>query len=983
MSNWKPRPTADVLRQLVSLPRFLPYDSSNPFRKNFIPSSILLSVQSGPDSAMKRKSPDANPLGARPPVAKKPAVVATTAATTKAQKDRPLTWEEHCDADPSLSLDAVLRRKIVGKGGSIVNNEPSLLHKLLRHVSPAHIFFFDRVRCPPLHPHRFLSFPGSFDLKGKYEESHRLLSLCRAALVYLRSAADEKEAERAELEDKIRRMAADMDEMERRANGDRDESARALLHSQSQVRKLTEEQLRQANDRRTMEVQLKAKEDELRSLRDQMARMTLEFEHAQRTVEAEQERTRQAEASLAKSQEYVGHLQSFNTNLQQQVTQLQEQVGAFSAERSELVSRTADLQGQVQAAQHQLEALRSTAMDADSVRRAAEQEINRLKGEIDAAQRARSQLSEEVSADRARLSTRVTELEGMLNMAAMYKEEADKRRNEAVAHAEALEARIEQWKVEAEAAVNAARAEAAHATQAAQAAQHQAQQASAETAQLRQCVTEQHAELQAKAADLERIRSERSKYAATAQSQEERLRQLSGDLEQLRMHNAALQDTQGNRNGEVYKLIDHNKMLEQRVGEMERLLRDAETERKKLHNQVQELKGNIRVYCRIRPMAPHEASSSGSQPAIQPAQAGLDRERRVELQVPNAQDASRPAVRSNFSFDRVFGAEHGQGHVFEEISQLVQSSLDGYRVCIFAYGQTGSGKTHTMIGTPDEPGMIPRSMQMIFEKGMAMASQGWTFSLGASMLEIYNENIRDLLARPSTPAPEHKIGLDGSVTNLTVMPVHAPEQAQALISQAMGARTVGATQMNEQSSRSHCVFQLRIQATNAATGQASSGMLNLIDLAGSERLKQSGATGDRKKETEAINSSLSYLKDVMLAIKNKQSHVPFRNSILTRLLEQSMKGDSKVLMFCNVSPAVESASETLSSLRFAATVNECTVGAPKKTTAVLGAADENAGPSVAGAQGAAGQLQGPAAGPGAGGVRRPATAGPVGGARRL
>ncbi|KAH7433745.1 hypothetical protein KP509_07G083600 [Ceratopteris richardii] len=375
--------------------------------------------------------------------------------------------------------------------------------------------------------------------------------------------------------------------------------------------------------------------------------------------------------------------------------------------------------------------------------------------------------------------------------------------------------------------------------------------------------------------------------------------------------------------------------LKCKLFEAEQRVRDGDILRRQLHNTILELKGNVRVFCRVRPLLPEEEECPDGQPVLQyPTSAEL-LGRGIELFQPQGQKHA-------FTFDKVFGPETGQKDVFVEISQLIQSALDGYKVCIFAYGQTGSGKTYTMLGNPDdieEKGVIPRSLEQIFESSQALSSQGWTFQIQASMLEIYNETIRDLLSTGSkngTPSKQFSVkhDLNGctSVSDLTVVEVNKWQEVSALLHQAAQSRAIGKTAINEQSSRSHCVFTLRISGFNEAIDQQVSGVLNLIDLAGSERLSRTGSVGDRLKETQAINKSLASLGDVILAIANRDQHVPYRNSKLTYLLQPCLGGDSKTLMFVNVSPDVRSANESLCSLRFAAKVNACDIGVPRRST---------------------------------------------------
>ncbi|XP_020570600.1 kinesin-like protein KIN-14H [Phalaenopsis equestris] len=383
------------------------------------------------------------------------------------------------------------------------------------------------------------------------------------------------------------------------------------------------------------------------------------------------------------------------------------------------------------------------------------------------------------------------------------------------------------------------------------------------------------------------------------------------------------------------KLVDG---LQSRVTDLECQLVEGEKLRKKLHNTILELKGNIRVFCRVRPTLP-TIDCSGDDGTVVSYPPGVEYLGRGIDLTHNGQSYS-------FAFDQVFSHESSQADVFYEISQLVQSALDGYKVCIFAYGQTGSGKTYTMMGRPEseeQKGLIPRSLEQIFETSQSLKYQGWKYKMQASMLEIYNETIRDLLS-PSrcnnidtTHANKlytikHDSAGNTFVSDLTVVDVCSINEVSFLLNQAAQSRSVGKTQMNEQSSRSHFVFTLRISGFNDSTEQQVQGVLNLIDLAGSERLAKSGSTGDRLKETQAINKSLSSLSDVIFAIAKKDDHVPYRNSKLTYLLQPCLGGDSKTLMFVNISPEASSAGESICSLRFAARVNSCEIGVPRRHT---------------------------------------------------
>ena len=317
----------------------------------------------------------------------------------------------------------------------------------------------------------------------------------------------------------------------------------------------------------------------------------------------------------------------------------------------------------------------------------------------------------------------------------------------------------------------------------------------------------------------------------------------------------------------------------------EKLVKE-ETLRRKLHNQVQELKGNIRVFCRSRP-----ALSSDPVDITAKINYPDDETDSKEIEVMGLEEKSSlgniTTKKNAFVFDRVFGPGSQNEDVFGEISQLVQSALDGYNVCIFCYGQTGSGKTFTMSSSD---GMIPRAVHQIYDTAKSLEEKGWTYKMEGSFIEVYNENLNDLLGKAEEfDKKKHEIRHDlqkckTTITGIETVELDSPSRVESILSRASSNRSVAATQANERSSRSHSVFILKLLGENSITGEKSEGTLNLVDLAGSERLSHSGATGERLKETQNINKSLSCLGDVIGALgQGKEgAHVPYRNSKVSR-----------------------------------------------------------------------------------------------------
>ncbi|XP_063307758.1 kinesin-like protein KIF13A [Pelobates fuscus] len=273
----------------------------------------------------------------------------------------------------------------------------------------------------------------------------------------------------------------------------------------------------------------------------------------------------------------------------------------------------------------------------------------------------------------------------------------------------------------------------------------------------------------------------------------------------------------------------------------------------------------------------------------------------------------------------------GQESVFKCLGEgILDNAFQGYNACIFAYGQTGSGKSFSMMGTADQPGLIPRLCCALFQRASEEENDSQTFKVEVSFMEIYNEKVRDLLDpkgnRQSLKVREHKV-LGPYVDGLSQLAVTNFEDIESLMSEGNKSRTVAATNMNEESSRSHAVFNIIVTQTLFDHQSGNSGervsKVSLVDLAGSERVSKTGAAGERLKEGSNINKSLTTLGLVISSLadqaagKGKNKFVPYRDSVLTWLLKDNLGGNSKTAMIATISPAADNYEETLSTLRYA------------------------------------------------------------------
>ncbi|CDK27272.1 unnamed protein product [Kuraishia capsulata CBS 1993] len=386
----------------------------------------------------------------------------------------------------------------------------------------------------------------------------------------------------------------------------------------------------------------------------------------------------------------------------------------------------------------------------------------------------------------------------------------------------------------------------------------------------------------------------------------------------------------------IAEVMNNAEMYDANALQMDDQILSLENSRRNLHGLLQDLKGNIRVFCRVRPLKAEENPARIEFAPMNDAfkeQITLVTEQRDSMT--GRTPAPKPLKKYDFGFDKVFDESLSNSKVYEEISELVQSALNGFNVCIFAYGQTGSGKTFTM--SKKEDGMIPRAIRQIFEEVSHLKQQGWEFEIQGQFLEIYNETINDLIGNTYSDSQKHEIKHDEtlmrtSVTGVTKVFLDSPETVNELLAKASKNRFTASTKANDKSSRSHSLYIFEITGHNVNLNESTRGVLNLVDLAGSERFTHSQTTGDRFKETQAINKSLSSLGDVICALgaNSSKQHIPYRNSKLTYLLQYSLGGNSKTLMFVNISPAHVHFNETLNSLRFATKVNNTHIGNAKR-----------------------------------------------------
>eukprot|EP00826_Nyctotherus_ovalis_P015374 TRINITY_DN14363_c0_g2_i1.p1 TRINITY_DN14363_c0_g2~~TRINITY_DN14363_c0_g2_i1.p1 ORF type:complete len:427 (+),score=95.72 TRINITY_DN14363_c0_g2_i1:447-1727(+) len=348
-----------------------------------------------------------------------------------------------------------------------------------------------------------------------------------------------------------------------------------------------------------------------------------------------------------------------------------------------------------------------------------------------------------------------------------------------------------------------------------------------------------------------------------------------------------------------------------------------EEQRRRMHSHIQQLKGNIRVFCRVKPL-----DSKPSSIAFPESAAGKKPLTVLEI----------GREKTMYMFDCVFPPKCSQEEVFKEVAPFLQSALDGENVCIFAYGQTGSGKTYTMEGAINDEyllqgkltatsGILPRAAHYIFGQTSQLASKGFTFAIFFSALEIHNEDLKDLLAKQSSLTFVSR-KTSSELRGLAEKEVRSLEELVDWVKFVGKERRVERTSMNERSSRSHLVYRLKIVGENGSKSRKFVGRLNVVDLAGSERAVNDPIVSKDEallREAKNINKSLTTLGRVLTMLSDRKSSkrasIPYRESKLTRVLQSSLQFESKTLMFVNICPSMENTVQSKESLRFAATAS--------------------------------------------------------------
>ncbi|GAB5362280.1 hypothetical protein AAMO2058_000783700 [Amorphochlora amoebiformis] len=370
------------------------------------------------------------------------------------------------------------------------------------------------------------------------------------------------------------------------------------------------------------------------------------------------------------------------------------------------------------------------------------------------------------------------------------------------------------------------------------------------------------------------------------------------------------------------KMDEKDSQLENAIVEAERTYKEERLLRIKYHNIIEDMKGKIRVYCRIRPMSGTETKRGDTLSTVADDKFTVVVRRVVR----------KKKSKKTFNFDEIFTPKSSQADVYQHTANLVQSAYDGYNVCVFAYGQTGTGKTYTMYGSEANPGIAPRAIETLFDC-VSKGKKNFRTTVSCYMVELYKASLQDLLSDDKKKKLKIQKNAHGIVEVLgsEIRKAHSAKDLMEILNEGNKKRVTSSTKMNAGSSRSHLILSILVASTNRQSGKTTVGKLSLVDLAGCERAAKTGANAQQLKEAQSINQSLSALGNVIAALSTGSKHVPYRSHILTTLMSDSLGGNAKTLMFVNVSPADYNAEETINALNYASRVKLVKNSAEKQT----------------------------------------------------
>ncbi|KAG2611814.1 hypothetical protein PVAP13_4KG212200 [Panicum virgatum] len=348
-------------------------------------------------------------------------------------------------------------------------------------------------------------------------------------------------------------------------------------------------------------------------------------------------------------------------------------------------------------------------------------------------------------------------------------------------------------------------------------------------------------------------------------------------------------------------LADRTRKLDQAALETEARITPLIHEKKRLFNDLLTLKGNVKVFCRSRPLFEDEGSSVVEFPD--------DFTIRV-----NTGDESLTNPKKDYEFDRVYGPHIGQGELFHDVQPFVQSALDGYNISIFAYGQSCSGKTHTLEGSTHDRGLYLRSFEELFDLSTSDTTSTVHFNFYFTACELYNDQVRDLLSESSSTVPKVQMGVQESFVELVQEKVENPLEFSGALKTALQNRSVN----SPKAMVSHLIITIHIHYRNYVTGEHLYSKLSLVDLPASECLLEEDASRDNVTDFLHVSKSLSALGDAFASLSAKKEPVLSGNSRITQILADSLGSSSKILLIVHVSPSASNLSRTLSTLSFSA-----------------------------------------------------------------